>query len=81
MDEADTLSEIRAFLQERLRLKGSSTELGDNDSLFVSGRLDSLDALETVLFLENRFGTNLASIGLGAAVIDTPLLILKVVEG
>jgi acyl carrier protein len=49
---ADIKTAIRAFLEGRL---GTDT-FGDEDDLFGTGLVNSLFALELVLFVENEFG-------------------------
>ena len=46
---------VREFLESLLRRKGDMNPFADTDSLVLSGRLDSLDVLEIVVFLENRY--------------------------
>jgi acyl carrier protein len=43
----------------------------DSESLFFSGRLDSLDALETIVFLESEYGIDLAKNGFDITLIDS----------
>jgi acyl carrier protein len=49
--------QIRQFLVELLRKREGDIEpLGDGDSLVVSGRLTSVDVVDTLDFLETAFG-------------------------
>jgi acyl carrier protein len=48
-------SALRAFLTSLLRAKGDTQPFSDSDSLFLSGRLQSLDALELIIFLEDKY--------------------------
>jgi len=41
---------------QRLQMKGDTGEMSDDDPLFSSGRLDSLDAVETIMFVEMEYG-------------------------
>ncbi len=52
MNNQDT---VRQFLESLLRRKGDTNPFADTDSLVLSGRLDSLDVLEIVVFLEKRY--------------------------
>jgi acyl carrier protein len=63
--------EIRTFIEQLLRQKGDSKPCGDGESLILSGRLQSIDAVEIVMFLESRFGLDFASIGFDQAEIDS----------
>ncbi len=56
-------TEIREFLQGLLTSYGDSEPLEDSDSLLISGRLQSIDAVEIVMFLEQNFGVDFAQIG------------------
>lgn len=51
--EMDTKTIIEAFLQKRL---GSGIRLNPEDDIFKLGLVNSLFALELVVFLENTFG-------------------------
>ena len=46
---------LREFLVTLLRDREDTTPLADNESLFVSGWLDSVATVELVEFLEQRF--------------------------
>jgi len=46
---------VREFLKSLLQRKGDTNPFADTDSLVLSGRLDSLDVLEIVVFLEKRY--------------------------
>jgi acyl carrier protein len=67
----DRKSSIRKFLQDLLEDRGDNHELNDGSSLFLSGRLQSLDAVEVVMFLEEKFGVDFAVIGFDQAKIDS----------
>jgi acyl carrier protein len=49
---------VREFLGSLLRRKGDTNPFTDTDSLVLSGRLDSLDVLEIVVFLEKQYAFN-----------------------
>jgi acyl carrier protein len=46
---------VREFVASLLRRKGDTHPFADTDSLVLSGRLDSLDVLEIVVFLETHY--------------------------
>lgn len=52
--------EIRRFVSGLLDNKGANGELADDAPLLSSGRLDSIDVLEIVAFLETRYGIDFA---------------------
>ena len=48
--------QVRAFLTKLFADQGDAEPLADDESLVVSGRLSSLDVVNTLLFLEETFG-------------------------
>jgi len=67
----DYKAEIRQCLLDILLRKGDSRPFSDDSSLFLGGRLDSIDSVEVLLFLETRFGVKLAADGFHRSRIDT----------
>ena len=63
--------EIRQFVQQLLTQKGDQRPFDDSDSLVFSGRLQSIDAVEVVVFLEEKWGIDFASIGFDESQIDS----------
>lgn len=53
---------IREFLQNLLTQKKDTKPFSDDTSLILSGRLDSIDTVELVLFLETTFGMKFGSV-------------------
>ena len=47
---------IREFITGLLEMKGERTDVSDTEPLLTAGLLDSMDVLQTVLFLEENFG-------------------------
>lgn len=64
-------ADVREFVQNLLISKGDAQPLADNDSLLMSGRLQSIDAVEIVIFLEENFGIDFAKIGFEQEQIDS----------
>jgi acyl carrier protein len=52
----DTRETIRQLLRQILEKNHDTRGFTDTDSLILSGRFQSLDVLEIVVFLEERFG-------------------------
>jgi len=48
--------DVRAFLTKLLSRKDDPKPFADDESLVLSGRLDSVDVLDVVVFLEKRYG-------------------------
>jgi acyl carrier protein len=63
--------EIRQFVQQLLRQKRDERPFSDSDSLVLSGRFESVDAVEIVIFLEQTWGIDFARIGFDATKIDS----------
>jgi len=60
LDQATLKERIKSLLVDRLQLDMSSEEIGDDDPLFGEGLgLDSIDALELVLGVEQEFGVKI----------------------
>jgi len=72
---------LRQFLRERLDEAGDAGDLRDLDSLFVSGRLDSLTMTRLVLFLEDSFGVDFGAVDFDLELIDSVDAIRALVEG
>jgi acyl carrier protein len=68
------------FVEGLLRKKGDQNPFGDSESLILGGRLESIDAVEIVMFLENRFGLDFGAIGFDQGQIDSIDLIVSLVE-
>jgi len=67
----DQKSKIRDFLQQLLAQKGDRKPFANSDSLVISGRLQSVDAVEIVIFLEEQWGLDFAQIGFDESQIDS----------
>jgi acyl carrier protein len=53
---------IRAQIQDILNRRGDSQPFGDGDSLIFSGRIDSLNVIEIVGFLEREFHLDISGL-------------------
>jgi acyl carrier protein len=71
---------VREFLNNLLARKGDTQPFSDAASLLASGRLQSIDAVEIVVFLESRFGVNFAKIGFDEEKIDSVESIASLIE-
>jgi acyl carrier protein len=67
----DHREEIREYLKELLLQKGDNQPFADDASLLLSGRLASVDAVEIVVFLEEKFGVNFSDVGFDQTLIDS----------
>jgi acyl carrier protein len=55
-------SKLRAFMDDLLRERDDTTGFEDTESLFASGRLESLAAVQLVAFLEEQFGIDFSNL-------------------
>jgi len=62
---------IRDYLTETLKNQGDKQPLTDNDSLFVSGRLDSVSMMMLVVYLEDEFAVNFKAADFEVSLIDS----------
>jgi acyl carrier protein len=54
---------VRSLLRGLLNQTGDHDDFADGDSLVMSGRLDSVDTLDLVVFLEEKYGIDFAERG------------------
>ena len=76
----ETRQRIRTFIAALLNEKDDAGKIGDTDSLLLSGRLQSIDAVEIALFLEREFRIDFSEIGFDATMIDSIDRITSLVE-
>lgn len=62
---------LRSFLESRLTQRGDKAGFRDDESLFLSGRLDSLEMTHLVLFLEQEFKISFAHVSFDVELIDS----------
>jgi acyl carrier protein len=67
----DHREELRKYLKDLLFQKGDKQPFSDDTSLLLSGRLASVDAVEIVVFLEEKFGVNFSEVGFDQSLIDS----------
>jgi acyl carrier protein len=62
---------VRDYFLETLKQQSDDQSLADNDSVFVSGRLDSFSMMMFVMFLEKEFGIDFAALDFDVNLIDS----------
>ncbi|WP_169054447.1 phosphopantetheine-binding protein [Nitratireductor sp. XY-223] len=62
---------IRGAIEAILAARGIDGPVSDTDSLFISGRLDSLAATEVMMMLESDFNLDLADPDFDMSRLDT----------
>jgi len=72
--------QVITFLKETLARHGDLGEVQDNESLFLSGRLDSLSMLNLIMFLENNFSMNFAEIDFEVDLVDSIDSIIRLID-
>ena len=75
----DTRETIRHLLQQILRKNNDNRGFTDADSLIFSGRFQSLDVLDIVVFLETRFGLDFSE-GFDQSQLDSVEEIMNLLE-
>jgi len=63
--------EIRQCIEKLLHRSNDHKPFSDTDSLILSGRLESIDTIEIVMFLEQRFGIDFGDIGFDETEFDS----------
>ena len=69
-------SQVRLLITGLLEKKGDRRVFADQDSLIAGGRLDSVEVLEIVMFLEQTYALDFAD-GFDARELDSVDAILK----
>ena len=54
---------VRGFIQALLQRNGDNAIFADNEQLITDGRLQSVDTLEVLLFLEEKYGPDFGESG------------------
>ncbi|MFM7698492.1 MAG: hypothetical protein ACKO5X_07625 [Limnohabitans sp.] len=62
---------IRQFIQTTLEQRGDHAPFTENDSLFMSGRLDSLAMMNLVVFLESTMDIDFYALNFDVSLIDS----------
>jgi acyl carrier protein len=71
---------IRDFLENLFTQKKDTRPFADDTSLILGGRLDSIDTVELLLFLETTFGVRFANDGFQREQLDTLNTIVAVIQ-
>lgn len=65
------IQSVRETIADLLAERGQGTEFRDDESLFDSGRLDSIAAVNVLLALETEFGVDLSDPDFDISQIDS----------
>jgi acyl carrier protein len=80
MDETNKRA-LREFVAETLRNHGDRHAVYDDESLFVSGRLDSFSMMNLVMYLEQTFGVDFSEVEFDVSLLDSLNAIEKLIDG
>jgi acyl carrier protein len=69
---------VRGTVEKLLQQKGDRGGFSDSDLLLTSGRLDSVDTLELVIFLEQQYGIDFSD-GLNRDDLDSVASMLSLI--
>jgi acyl carrier protein len=75
----DNRALIRRFIVNLLNEKGDSSGFSDDELLITGGRLDSVAAMDVVLFLEREFAADFSRTHFDLQMIDSVDNVLKLV--
>ena len=62
---------IREFVQNLLSKKGDRGAFSDSEQLVARGRLQSIDTVEVVVFLEEKYGIDFGEIGFDQSQVES----------
>lgn len=69
--ELDAKQKLREFLTKALENHRDHKGFADSESLFVSGRLDSLSMMTLVMYLEEAFGLDFSDFEFDVNLVDS----------
>ena len=78
--ESTKEEDLRKFITDALRARGDRKSFVDGDSLFLSGRLDSLSMMMMVVHLESTFGIDFSEVDFDVELIDSLSDIISFVD-
>jgi acyl carrier protein len=62
---------LRGIVAELLAQKGDGAPFADGDSLFLSGRLDSMAATQLIMAIESEFGIEIGGADFDVSILDS----------
>jgi acyl carrier protein len=62
---------LKKFLKDALHKHGDHEDFSDDESLFLSGRLDSFSMMNLVMFLEETFHLNFSEFEFDVDLVDS----------
>jgi acyl carrier protein len=71
---------IASFVRKLLSSKGDHEPFTEDEPLLSGGRLESIDAVELVVFLEEEFGVDFVETGFDQSKIDSVQLMAELAQ-
>lgn len=78
--QSDDKVNLRHFIRELLENSGDKAEFADDEYLFSSGRLDSFNMMQLVMYLEKNHQIDFGNIEFDVAIVDSINLIETLVD-
>jgi len=72
---------IREFVQNLLSQRGDQAAFSDSEQLIARGRLESIDTVEVVVFLEEKYGIDFGEIGFDQNQVGSIDNIMALIDG
>jgi acyl carrier protein len=72
---------IRDFVQNLLSQKGDRAAFSDSEQLVARGRLQSIDTVQVVVFLEEKYGIDFGEIGFDQSQVESIDNIMALIDG
>lgn len=73
-------ADLRTFLAQALSSHGDPAPFADNESLFLSGRIDSFTMMNLVVHLESTYGLDFGAIDFDVSLVDSVDAIAALVQ-
>ena len=62
---------LREFLTDAIERQTGQSEFSDDDSLFISGMMDSFSMMNLVMYIEETFGVDFSTFEFDVGLIDS----------
>lgn len=69
--DVNAKQKLREYLKKAVERLGGNGGLGDDDSLFISGLLDSFSMMNLVMYLETAFGLDFSDFEFDVHLVDS----------
>lgn len=69
--DVNAKEKLRAYLDDAVQRQGGHGSLADDESLFISGLLDSFSMMNLVMYLETAFGLDFSDFEFDVHLVDS----------